>query len=225
MLDRLRGGLIVSIQPEHESPLNTPAIVAALARCAAANGAAGVRIEGLQRIAAVRAAVTLPIVGIIKRADPGFEPYITTTIADVVAVLEAGAAIVAFDATGRARRGGATLEQMIEAIHARGGLAMADCARLADGRAASEAGADLIATTLSGYTPETEGETPPALDLVMRFAKLHALPICEGGIADPRDVERAFAAGAQAVVVGTALTNIDARIRRFAQAAPRPHSC
>jgi putative N-acetylmannosamine-6-phosphate epimerase len=41
-LKRLRG-LIVSIQPAADSVLNTPETVALLARCAVANGAAGVR--------------------------------------------------------------------------------------------------------------------------------------------------------------------------------------
>ena len=48
-LDRLRG-LIVSIQPEPESVLNTAETVALLARCAVASGAAGVRIQGTAQL-------------------------------------------------------------------------------------------------------------------------------------------------------------------------------
>jgi N-acylglucosamine-6-phosphate 2-epimerase len=221
VLDRLRGGLVVSIQPEADSMFNTPELVALFARCAQANGAVALRIEGTERIAAVRAAVPLPIVGIIKRKEAGFEPYITPALADVDAIADAGADIVAFDATGRIRPGGASLDAMIERIHERGALAMADCATREDGAAAAEAGADAIATTLFGYTPQTRTQRPPGLALLSEFAALHPFAICEGGIADPDQLQIAFAAGASAVVIGTAITNVDALVRRFASATPR----
>jgi N-acylglucosamine-6-phosphate 2-epimerase len=220
-LRALEGGLIVSIQPDAGSALNTPEIVAALARCAAANGAAGVRIEGLERLRAVRAAVAVPIVGIVKRAYPGFAPYITTTLEEVAAVAEAGATIVAFDATSRPRAGGASVAALVRAAQAARCLAMADCATRADALAAAEAGADIVATTLAGYTAETSGRALPDLVLLSELAAVHEFAICEGGIASPEDVRAAFVAGARAVVVGNALTNIDARIRAFARAAQR----
>ncbi len=142
-LQRLRG-LIVSIQPEPESVLNTPATVALFAQCAVANGASGVRIEGAGRIAAVRAAVGVPIVGLIKRVYPGFEPYITPTVEEIDAIVAAGAEVIAFDATPRARPGGYDVPGLVAAIHARGALAMADCATGAEARAAAAAGADVV---------------------------------------------------------------------------------
>jgi N-acylglucosamine-6-phosphate 2-epimerase len=216
ILQALDGGLIVSIQPEAASALNTPAIVAALARCAVANGAAGVRIEGLERIRAVRAAVAVPIVGILKRAHPGFAPYITSTLEEVAAVAQAGATIVAFDATLRTRAGGAGVGELVRAARASNCAAMADCSTGEDARAASEAGADIVATTLAGYTEETKARPLPALDLLSELTALHPFAICEGGVATPDQVSFAFAAGARAVVVGNALTGIDARIRSFA---------
>ena len=223
ILDRLRG-LIVSIQPEAESVLNTPETVALLARCAVANGASGVRIEGAARIAAVRRAVDVPIVGLLKRSYAGFEPYITATLADVEAVAGAGADIVAFDATGRAYPDGSDVAALVTAIHARGAAAMADCATGAEARAAAAAGADIVATTLCGYTEATRGHTLPALDVLREAAATGAFAILEGGVADPRQVQEAYAAGAGAVVIGTALTNLDARIRTFAAVPARQKS-
>jgi N-acylglucosamine-6-phosphate 2-epimerase len=220
-LEKLRGGLIVSVQAYAESVLNTPETIALLARCAVANGAAGVRVEGAARIAAVRAAVAVPIIGIVKRAHSGFEPYITATPAEVAEVAAAGADIVAFDATGRARPDGVTVADLTRATRGFGLLAMADCATLAEGRAAAGAGADILATTLAGYTPETRGLPLPALDLAVALASVHPFTICEGGVASPADARAAFAAGAAAVVVGTAITNVDELVRRFAAAAPR----
>jgi N-acylglucosamine-6-phosphate 2-epimerase len=216
ILERLRGGLIVSIQPEAASVLNTPPTVALLARCVVANGAAGVRIEGGERIAAVRAAVDVPILGLVKRAYPGFAPYITPTLGEVDEIVAAGAEIVAFDATARPRPGGETVAELVAAIHARGGLAMADCATASELRAATDAGADIIATTLSGYTDETRGRSLPAIDLIAAAAAGGAFVILEGGVASPLQARAAIAAGAGAVVVGTALSNLDALVRGFA---------
>ncbi len=224
VLERLRGALIVSVQTYADSVLGAPETIALLARCAVANGAAGVRVEGVTRIAAVRAALGVPVVGIIKRSHPGFEPYITSTAAEVGEAAAAGADIVAFDATGRARPGGATVDRLVAAAHARGVLAMADCATAADARAAAAGGADIVATTLAGYTAETRGRALPALELVEAIAAFHPFPVCEGGIATPAGARAAFAAGAAAIVVGTAITNVDELVRRFAAAAPRSSS-
>jgi N-acylglucosamine-6-phosphate 2-epimerase len=175
-----------------------------------------VRIEGGERIAAVRAAVDVPILGLVKRAYPGFAPYITPTLGEVDEIVAAGAEIVAFDATARPRPGGETVAELVAAIHARGGLAMADCATASELRAATDAGADIIATTLSGYTDETRGRSLPAIDLIAAAAAGGAFVILEGGVASPLQARAAIAAGAGAVVVGTALSNLDALVRGFA---------
>lgn len=220
-LSALRGGLIVSIQPSAGSALAAPEIVAALAACALANGAVGVRLEGTERIGTVRARTAAPIIGIVKRTVPGFEPYITASLAEVEAAVGAGASIVAADATARARPDGSTFADAVRAIHRRGALAMADCATFEDAAAASAAGADIVATTLCGYTLPTRGASLPAFDLVSAMKPLGKFTVCEGGIASPELAGRAFAAGADAIVVGTALTDLDAAVRRFAAASPR----
>jgi N-acylglucosamine-6-phosphate 2-epimerase len=220
LLERLRGGLIVSVQAESGSLLNTPDAIALLARVAVANGAVGLRVEGLARIGAVRRAVDVPLIGIVKRAYPGYQPYITAGARELAEVRAAGAEIIAFDATGRPRPDGRTTAEVVAAIHAGGALAMADCAAEADVDAAAAARADIVATTLCGYTPATRGTPLPALALVRACAASGAFPICEGGIGTPDEVVAAFSAGAQAVVVGTALTNIDVLVRRFAAGIP-----
>jgi N-acylglucosamine-6-phosphate 2-epimerase len=224
ILEKLRGGLIVSVQANDDSSLNEPATIAVLARVAQANGAVGVRIEGAQRIRAVRDVVDLPIIGLIKHRHDGFEPYITSTREEVEAVVAAGADIVAFDATARERVGGADVATLIKTIHARGRIAMADCATLDEGKHAGEAGADIVATTLAGYTPQTRTRSLPALDLVAAFAQVHRFVVCEGGIAYPSQVRAALRVGASACVVGTAITNVDVLVRRFVDCSDRPRS-
>jgi N-acylglucosamine-6-phosphate 2-epimerase len=117
-LDALRGGLIVSVQAPG-SLLNEPATIALLARVAEENGAVAVRIEGGARIGAVRRAVRIPVIGLVKREYPGFAPYITPTEREIAEVIAAGADIVAFDATGRARPHGHGTHALVHAIRRR----------------------------------------------------------------------------------------------------------
>ena len=221
LLERMRGGLIVSVQAWRGSALDDPHVIAAMARASEANGAVALRVAGSEHLRAVRTCVALPIVGLIKREYPGFEPYITPTLDEVREILASGAEIVAFDATPRRRPEGAQLGDLIGAIHARGRLALADCATADDARAAAGLGADALATTLCGYTAETAGHRLPALDLVAEFATLPCFTICEGGVRSPGDVRAALDAGADAVVVGSAITNVDWLVREFAGAADR----
>ncbi len=221
LLERLRGGLIVSVQAWPGSAIDEPGVLAAMAEAAQANGAVGVRIQGERNLRAARARLGVPIVGLLKREYPGFAPYITATLADVRTVAAAGAEIVAFDATGAPRPDDSTVAALVEEIEALGCIAMADCASAGDALRAAAAGARIVATPLCGYTLETKGTPLPALDLVRELAELDAFVVCEGGIHAPASVGDAFAAGADSVVVGTAITNIDWLVREFAARAPK----
>jgi N-acylglucosamine-6-phosphate 2-epimerase len=221
MRERLAGGLVVSVQASADSLLNSAPTIALLARVAERNGACGVRVEGSERIGATRRAVGVPLIGLIKRGYAGYEPYITATLREVEECVAAGADVIAYDATRRERPAGISTATIVATIRAHGLLAMADCADLVDARAADREGAQIIGTTLCGYTRATRGATLPALELVRSIRALGAFTICEGGVASPDDVRSAFAAGADAVVVGTAITNVDVLVERFAHAAPR----
>lgn len=225
VLDALRGGLIVSVQAPTGSALDDPYVLAAMARAAQDAGAVAVRMQGIANLRAARERITVPIVGIVKRDCPGFEPYITPALSDVRAILETGCEIVAFDATRRARSDGSTTAQLIVAIHAGGAVAMADCAVASDGPGAVSAGADIVATTLCGYTAETARIPLPALDLLRAFAALGRFVVCEGGIATPVTGQAAIASGADAIVVGTAITGLARLVGEFCEAlANRPIS-
>ncbi len=217
-LAALRGGLIVSVQAKPGSALDDPAVIAALALGAQEGGAIGLRIQSAAHIRAVKARCNLPVVGLVKREYAGFDPYITPTLREVAEIVDAGAEIVAFDATLRDRPAGATRAGIVAEIHRSSRIAMADCATYEDARAAHALGAEILATTLCGYTAETRGSTLPALALVARIAELGAFTICEGGVGSPEAARSALLAGAEAVVVGTALTGLSARVGEFAAA-------
>ncbi len=197
-------------------------MIAALAAASERGGAAGVRINKPENIRAVRAAVRVPIIGIWKVVTPGSDVYITPTLDAARAVAEAGADIIALDATPRRTGGASAVAELIAAIRRElGRPVMADISSLAEAEAAAVSGANIVATTLFGYTAETRGAHLPGIELVRQLAGAASVPvICEGGVQSPEHVAQAFAAGAFAVVVGTALTGLEARVRTFAAAAP-----
>lgn len=218
ILERMRGGLVVSCQAKPGSAMDHPAVIAALAQAAQDNGAVAVRIQGVANLRAVRSRVNVPVIGLIKREYAGFEPYITPTFVEVDEILETGAQIVAFDATQRPHPGNASVDAIVRRIAAGGALAMADCATGADGEAAAVAGAQIIATTLCGYTKETAGTPLPALEIIRGWQDVDAFVICEGGIHAPQSGRAALDAGADAIVVGTAITGTDWLVSQFAGA-------
>lgn len=216
-----KGRLIVSCQAREDNPLHGPVFMRAMALAAAEGGAAGIRAEGAADIAAIRAALDLPIIGLLKRFDPAFAVYITPGFADAAAVAGAGADVVAIDATPLSRDGEA-VSMLIGRIKAELGVAvMADVATLEEGLAAAAAGADYVASTLAGYTPQTAGQIGPDLDLISALVGQCAVPVvAEGRYHTPALVAEAFARGAHAVVVGTAITNPRAITSGFAAVAP-----
>ncbi len=220
ILSELDGALIVSCQPVVGGPLDRPDIVAAFALAAEAGGAKGLRIEGLANLRAVRRVARQPIIGLIKRVDPATPIIITPTIADVAALAEAGADIIAFDATARPERP-AGVDALIEAAHAAGCLAMADLSNFTEAEAAAWAGADVLATTLSGHTggPVPEG---PDIGLIADCVALGKPVYAEGRFRTPDEVRAARAAGASAVVIGSAITRPEHITSWFAAAMREP---
>ncbi|MGB3614008.1 MAG: hypothetical protein WBA10_09460, partial [Elainellaceae cyanobacterium] len=100
-IEAIGRALVVSCQAPASSPLHDPNIIAAIAQAAVQQGAAGVRIDSPEHIRAVGQRVTVPIIGLWKQTLPGSEVYITPQYRHAVAVAEAGADIIAIDATQR----------------------------------------------------------------------------------------------------------------------------
>lgn len=219
-LRTLAKGLIVSCQAKPGSPLRHPQVMAAMAQAAEAGGAVGIRANGAEDIAAIRALVKLPIIGINKIDHAGYEVFITPTLAAARQVAAAGADIIAMDATLRPRPDGLSAAEAIRLYQKELGLpVMADISTLEEGLAAAEAGADIVATTLSGYTPYSPQQEPPDYTLIAELAARIRVPIiAEGRFASPAEARRALDLGALAVVVGTAITAVDWVTQRYVTA-------
>ncbi|MFC8298676.1 N-acetylmannosamine-6-phosphate 2-epimerase [Micromonospora orduensis] len=207
LIEGIRHRLVVSCQAYPGEPMRTPDTMRRVALAAARGGAAGIRAQGLADIAAIREAVDLPLIGLWKDGDD--DVFITPTLEHALSVARAGAHVVALDGTARPRPDGRSLGETIAAVHQlTGALVMADCSTLAEGIAAAAAGADLVGTTLAGYTAYTTKQPGPDLDLVARLAAAVDVPvIAEGRIHTPVQAAQALRAGAWSVVVGTAITH------------------
>lgn len=216
VLSRLRGALIVSCQAYPGEPMRDPDTMRRVALAARDGGAAGIRAQGLDDVRAIRGALDLPLIGLWKDGAEGV--YITPTARHALAVLGAGADIVALDATDRSRPDGRPVAVSIDAVRAAGGLVMADVSTYEEGVRAAGLGADLVGTTLSGYTPATSDRKAagPDLELVERLAGTLDVPVvAEGRIHTPEQAARARECGAYAVVVGTAITHPTTLTRWF----------
>lgn len=215
-------GLIVSCQAPADSPMRAPSTMAILARAAEAAGAVAVRVDAPDDVRAVSDAVSIPVIG-IRKTDARDGVYITPSLETAREIVEAGATMVAIDGTDRPRPGGVSLADLIGSIHSELGVAvMADCDSVASAEFAVRAGADAVATTLAGYTSAGAAAHGPDIALVREMSEAVDVPvIAEGRISTPAHAAAALAAGAFAVVVGTAITHVPAVVAGFAGATRR----
>lgn len=221
VLARLKGGLIVSCQALRGEPLYGSQIMARMALAAKEGGAAGIRANSPEDIRCIKETVELPMIGLYKQDYDGSEVYITPTIKEVDALMEAGPDIIAMDATDRIRPGGLTLEAFFEQVRRAypDMLFMADCATLQEAVKAWELGFDLVGTTLCGYTKETEGIRLPAISLMKEMVSRINVPVIgEGGIGTPEELMEAMQTGIHGAVVGAAITRPREITKKFTAA-------
>jgi len=220
-LEVLRGTLIVSCQAHGNHPLRDASMMSALAQCAERGGAAAIRADGPEDIRSIREAVSLPIVGIYK-VPRGGRFFITPTIEHARAVVAAGADVVAVEATLENRPDQEDLESLIRRIREELSVPLvADISTFEEAIRAWKSGAELVATTLSGYTRDSPEREEPDLDLVRKLAETNVPVVAEGHVHTPEQVRELFNAGAHSVVVGTAITDPVTITSWFVRAARR----
>ena len=218
----LNKGLIVSVQAPLGSPMRDPDVIAAMAEASLRNGAIGVRLESPEHIGAVRRRCPEAlIIGLWKCTFPHSSVYITPGWREIQAVWSAGADVIALDATERVRPEGQLLADLVQrARQELRATLMADVDSVQNGLNAAALGCDWIGTTLYGYTETTSERTPPGLELLpdlRRGLESSVRLICEGGIASPGIARSALDAGADNVVVGTAITGVDLQVAAYSR--------
>ena len=209
MLELIRGGLVVSCQAPISSPLRRPDILAAMAQSCMHGGAKAIRADGPDSISAIKHATALPIIGIYKIPRVSARPWITPSLELARQLVKAGADAVALEFTAEAEANyGLNATHLLSSIQSELGVpVIADISTFEEGLRAWQAGADAVATTLSGYTPYSRQRSAPDIELVRHLAAAGIRVIAEGRIRKPEQAAEALRAGAWAVVVGDAITN------------------
>lgn len=222
ILEDLKGKIIVSSQAMPNEPFYEENCMMAMMQSVVNGGAAGLRVAG-KRDVINATTFGIPVIGLTK---PNKLPenwrsivYITSGVKEVKELIEAGADIIAFDGTSRPRPDGSNVEQLIQLIHFAGRLAMADISTVEEGVNCAKLGADIISTTLAGYTDESgdAGENPD-FELLEKLVNTIEKPVfLEGRVWAPEEAKKAFELGAYSVVIGSAITRPHLITKRFTE--------
>lgn len=225
-LDKIRKKIIISCQASSGEPIYEENCLLSIIKSVINGGASGLRLAGVRDIKATKKFSDIPIIGITK-PDPLPENwkeivYITPTFEDAKRISDAGADIIAIDGTSR-KRPEENLAELIEKIkNELNKPVMADCATVEEGLMCSLMGADIISTTLSGYTQDTlnKNNEEPDFEFLKSLVKILNCPIIlEGRIWTVEHARQAFDFGAHAVVIGSAVTRPQLITKRFVDLA------
>ena len=212
LFDLIKGTIVVSCQATPGEPLymKDQSIMYLMARAAKQAGAKMIRTSSVRDIVEIKEETGLPVIGLIKREYPGYTGRITMTMREVDECMEAMADIVSIDCTFNERADGLTPGEFLGQVKAKypNIIIMADCATLEEAVAAYEAGADLVGSTMNGYTPQTRDcKGDPNYELVRQMVAALPCPvIAEGRVHTPEQARKMLEIGAWAVVVGGAIT-------------------
>ena len=220
-------GLIVSSQAAEGNPLRNSEYLAVMAEAAVVGGAKAIRANGVEDISEMRKRFSVPIIGIDKRKDSSGRVVITPDFEGAKRVADAGATIIAMDVTDYPSDISEDRKTLIDRIHNELGLlVMADISTAEEAKKAADMGVDAVSTTLAGYVPgalhTAEELYVPNIALVKEIAdmKLPCALVVEGRLWERSDVIKVFELGADAIVIGKAITNPMAITRYFLSAVP-----
>lgn len=213
-------GLIVSCQTQPDDPIHTEDMVVKMAEAAKWGGAVGIRANTPQQIAAIKAKVDLPIIGLWKIWNDNTDVFITPTMEACKVIWEAGADIIALDCTSQINAQGRPAYELLAELKKEIPQApiFADVSNFEEAKRAAQMGADIVAPTLYGYTEETKHIEEPDM---RAFAKMcrelgdQVSIMMEGHIYTPEDAMKCLYLGADAVVVGSAITRPHLITKRF----------
>ncbi|MDM5452063.1 N-acetylmannosamine-6-phosphate 2-epimerase [Peribacillus simplex] len=224
VLDKIHKSLIVSCQALENEPLHSSFIMGRMAIAAKEGGAKCIRANSVADIMEIKKNVDLPVIGIIKQVYGQNDVYITPTMAEIDALMETKAEIIATDATARVRPDGKTLKQFYGEIRGKypDVLLMADVSTIEEAIFADDLGFDIVAPTLYGYTDETIGQKIYQDDYALLKEIVKAVKkakvIAEGNVITPEIARSVLDMNVHAVVVGGAITRPQQITKRFVDA-------
>ncbi len=223
LLERIKGKVIVSCQAVPGEPLyvEEKSIMYLMARAAKQAGTPAIRTSSIRDVVAIKEETGLPVIGLIKVQYDGFESYITPTMKEVDALVEAGSDVIAMDCTNQKRGDGKSISEFITEVRGKypNEILMADISTYEEGVNAWKLGMDIVGTTMSGYTPYSPKLDGPDYALVKKLSETVDIPVIgEGRIHRPEQAVEMLNTGAFAVVVGGAITRPLEIAQRFIKA-------
>lgn len=223
LFERIKGKVIVSCQAVPGEPLyvEEKSIMYLMARAAKQAGTPMIRTSSVRDVVAIKEETGLPVIGLIKVQYDGFESYITPTMKEVDALVEAGSDIIALDCTDQKRGDGKSISEFIREVREKypDAVMMADISTYEEGVNAWKLGMDLVGTTMSGYTAHSVKLDGPDYELVRKLSATVDIPVIgEGRVHSPGQAVEMLDAGAYAVVVGGAITRPLEIAQRFIRA-------
>lgn len=174
-------------------------------------GAAGIRAEGFYNLKAVNGSVDVPIIGLIKsQFDDGYV-CISRDFSKITELYNLGLRIIAVDGTNRKFMGlsGPEFIQLCNKSFPDMEI-IADIDSIDSAITAHKAGADAVATTLRGYTPQTNNlHTAFDFNFVNQLKKEDASLkiIAEGKVNTPDILMKLNDIGVYSIVIGKSITD------------------
>lgn len=219
IIKSLKNGLVVSCQVKKDDPQYMDGCISALIKAALWANADGLRMNEPENIKCARELTDKPIIGLWKKHSQESDVFMTPSMAEVDACVNAGADIIAIDGTPRLIDGHqawdiiALIKKKYPQL-----LVFADVRDEIDAEGAIERGADIVAPTFYRFSPNAKSTDLPDWEMVnrmIRVADSRACVFMEGKIWTPDDAIRALYYGCHAVVVGSAITRPHLVARRF----------
>lgn len=230
-LNKIKNGVIVSCQAMPGNPFERECArnMLLMAECAVLGGTAGFRVNSPENIRPIKEKFPdVPVIGIWKKKT-GNPVYITPTMKEVDELVSAGCEIIAADCTDQINAEGRYAWELIKDIKEKypDVVIMADIATVEEAKIAAREGADIIATTMSGYTAQSKVRvvdyTPdgsPDFELLreIKEANLGCFILVEGRIWTREEAVECFRLGADCVCIGKSITNPYKITARFVNA-------
>lgn len=219
MLKSIHKGLVVSCQALENEPLYGGDTMLKMAQAAIEGGAIGIRTNGPHNTKIIKEGTGYPVIGLTKRDYEGYEAYITPTPKEIDEICQAGADMVAVDATDHTRP--YPLDELVAYTRDKypNVKILGDISTYEEGIRAQALGMDAVAITMVGYTPHTKGHKVPDFQLLKNLIDDLEIPvIAEGNFNSPQDAKKAIELGAHCVVVGSAITRPQLITAKFAKA-------
>ncbi|OYD26832.1 N-acylglucosamine-6-phosphate 2-epimerase [Mycoplasma testudineum] len=205
----------VSCQALVDEPMFGKNVMLKMATAAIQGGAHGIRTSGLNNINSIKEKFPdIKLIGLLKVNYPNSDVYITPTLRELKLLINSKADLIALDFTSR-KRPKQALKELVEYFNKnkrKDQFLLADIASIEDIDLAIKYGIKYIATTLRGYTKDTEGKSNTENDyfflkeVIQKCKPNNCIVIAEGGFNTPTDAKNALDLGSDIVIVGSAIT-------------------